>query len=175
MTHILLHRLLLPVALLAFQTASLAHEGHDHSEPPAATTHAAPRFAASSERFELVGVVEGRALNLYLDAADTNTPITAAHIELEIAGAKLNATEKPDGLYTVSLPAELKEGTLPIMATLTVGDEIDLVAGELEIAHDDDHPTPAPRPGNRLWLAAAALAALLAGITLYLKRRGGAA
>ncbi|MEY3201370.1 MAG: hypothetical protein RIR70_920, partial [Pseudomonadota bacterium] len=58
MTHFLIHRFFLLGALLALHGASLAHEGHDHSEAPPATTASTPRFAASSERFELVGVLE---------------------------------------------------------------------------------------------------------------------
>lgn len=45
-----------------------AGEGHDHGEAPAAAAGSAlPRFSAGSELFELVGVLNGKQLTLYLD------------------------------------------------------------------------------------------------------------
>ena len=58
-----------------------ADDGHDHAGPAPATAGAAtPRFTASSEAFELVGVLQGRRLTLYLDRVADNTPVKGATI-----------------------------------------------------------------------------------------------
>lgn len=122
--------------------AALAGPGHDHGDrAPTATGPALPRFAATSELFELVGVLDGRRVTLYLDRTADNAPVTGAQIELEIAGAKL-PVEARDDVYEVELAAEPKPGVLPVTATVTAGQDVDLLAGELDI-HDDEHSSDA--------------------------------
>ena len=66
--------------------------GHDHGgSTPAATGPGLPRFAAVSELFELVGVLNGKQITLYLDRAADNSPVTEARIEIEIGGKKFVA------------------------------------------------------------------------------------
>lgn len=132
----------LSVAAAAFlPPLARAGEGHDHGEAaPAATGPALPRFAAVSETFELVGVLNGKQITLYLDRAADNTPVPDAQIEIEIAGTKLKA-EKHEDAYEVVLAAEPKPGVLPITATVTAGADTDLLAGELDLherAHADE-------------------------------------
>jgi hypothetical protein len=152
----------------------LAHagDGHDHGPAaPAPNGQALPRFAAASELFELVGVLDGRRLTLYLDRAADNTPVTGARIELDIAGTKLQA-EPHDDSYDVMLAAEPKPGVLPITATVTAGQEVDLLAGELDL-HEDAAPSAArlARPWMQVagWAAAGAVA--LAGLAMLARRR----
>ena len=84
-TSALLSLLGLLVALSA--TAGPGHDhDHDHDAPAATAPAALPRFAASSELFELVGVLDGKTLTLYLDRAATNEPLTQAALELELGG-----------------------------------------------------------------------------------------
>ncbi len=60
-----------------------AGDGHDHGDaPPAASGPALPRFAAVSDLFELVGVLDGKRLTLYLDHAADNRPVKDAKLEL---------------------------------------------------------------------------------------------
>ena len=83
---------------------SLAHagEGHDHGDAaPVARGAALPRFPAVSEAFELVGVLNGRQITLYLDRSADNSPVTEALIELEIGGAKLKAEKHEDAFEVV--------------------------------------------------------------------------
>ena len=175
---------MLVIAAVLFVPA-LAHagDGHDHGEAaPAAAGTALPRFAAVSDAFELVGVLDGKRITLWLDRADDNAPVTGARIELDIAGEKLQAGQHDDA-YEVVLASELQPGVLPITATVTAGSEIDLLAGELDL-HEDAHAdaaTPA-RPWVRYaaWAAgiAAALAALLVigrRMAASRQRRAGAA
>jgi hypothetical protein len=128
--------------LLCACGAALAGEGHDHGDAPAATGGPAlPRFAAVSETFELVGVLNGRQITLYLDRSADNSPVRDAQIELEISGAKFKAEAHGDAEYEVVLAEAPKPGVLPITATVSVGQDADLLAGELDLheaAHADE-------------------------------------
>ena len=170
----LLAPLLAPLLVLLLGQAPLpaqAHDGHDNA-PAAAPAQAAPRFALDSELFELVGVVNGHTLALYLDRADDNRPVPGAQLELELAGQRLAVTPVGDGEYRAELAAPLTEGSLPVTATVVAGDDSDLLAGAL----DWHAPTAAPSPGTggrMRWLAGAAgaLAALGAALWAWRGRR----
>lgn len=134
----------LTAALLSHPLPAAAGPGHDHGDAaPAATGTALPRFAAVSETFELVGVLDGKQLTLYLDRFADNAPVRGAQIELEIAGTPFKAVAQGDDVYEVVLKEAPQPGVLPITATVTAGAEIDLLAGELdlhEVAHTDEAP-----------------------------------
>ena len=148
-----------------------ADDGHDHGHgdaAPIATGPALPRFAAVSDAFELVGVLDGRRITLWLDRAADNAPVTDARIELEIAGEKLEA-DKHDDVYEVMLAARPEAGVLPIIAMITVGGEVDLLSGELDY-HDEAHvgagTTATPWTRHAGWAAggvAAVVVLLVAG------------
>jgi len=170
----LLAPLLAPLLALLLGQAPLpaqAHDGHD-TAPAAAPAQAAPRFTLDSELFELVGVVNGHTLALYLDRADDNRPVPGAQLELELAGQRLAVTPVGDGEYRAELAAPLTEGSLPVTATVVAGDDSDLLAGAL-----DWHAlaaAPSPGSGGRMrWLAGAAgaLAALGAALWAWRGRR----
>ena len=158
----------LPAAVVAaamlVASPTWAGPGHDHGDSaPAAVGQVLPRFSAVSETFELVGVLSGKQLTLYLDRFADNSPVRGAQIELEIGGAKFKArtSEGPQGddKYEVVLPEAPKPGVLPVTATVTAGNEADLLAGELDI-HEATHVDEA---GHRhSWTAYAGWA--LAGI-----------
>jgi len=127
------------VAAILVAAPAWAGEGHDHGEAaPAAVDQALPRFTAESETFELVGVLSGKQITLYLDRFADNSPVRDARIELEIGGAKFKAEKQGEDKYEVVLPEAPKPGVLPVTATVTVGNEADLLAGELDI-HDAAH------------------------------------
>jgi len=133
----------LPAALFAaallIASPTWAGPGHDHGDAaPAAVGQALPRFTAVSETFELVGVLSGKQITLYLDRFADNSPVRGAQIELEIGGAKFKAEKHGDDEYEVVLPEAPKAGVLPVTATVTAGNEADLLAGELDI-HDMAH------------------------------------
>lgn len=145
----------LPSAACYFVAAALAAsllsapadagEGHDHGDAPAsATGPGLPRFVAVSDTFELVGVLKGKQLVLYLDRTDDNSPVRDAQIELDIAGTKFNAQKQGEDEYEVVLPEAPKPGVLVITATVTAGAESDLLGGELDL-HDDSQSGAAVR------------------------------
>ena len=71
-------------SLLLGSSATWAGDGHDHGEAaPAPAAAALPRFAAVSDDFELVGVLNGQRLTLYLDHAADNRPVTDGELTLD--------------------------------------------------------------------------------------------
>jgi hypothetical protein len=164
---------------------ALAGDDHDHGDAaPAASGTALPRFAAVSEIFELVGVLDGKQVTLYLDRFADNAPVRGAQIELEIAGAKFKAEKQGDDAYQVTLKDTPKPGVMPITATVTAGSDVDLLAGELDLHEEAHSHEPAHAPAwKRLagWVAGGllALAALVFGGRRLMSARqvrdGGAA
>lgn len=156
------------VAAILVPSHAWAGEGHDHGDAtPAAVGAALPRFTAESETFELVGVLRGKQITLYLDRFADNTPVRDAQVELEIGGAKFKAEKQGDDEYEVVLPDAPKAGVLPVTATVTAGKEVDLLAGELDI-HEKAHANDAAHARSwteyAAWMAAGfAALALLAG------------
>lgn len=162
------------IPLLAVSAAH-ADDGHDHGDaPPTATGPALPRFAATSEAFELVGVVNGRQLTLYLDHADSNRPVEKARLELEIGDQKINVQPHAEGEFEATLAQPLQPGTFPVTATVTTGASTDLLAGELDL-HGDEHAeeaTASPWPRRAGWIGGAL--AVLVALAWGLRRRGAA-
>src|SRR5262247_1032638 len=72
--------------LRAGADAAIAHEGHDHGAEISAgqDVPTSPRVIATSERYQLVGIVEGEVLVIYLDHAEDNAPVTTASLEVSI-------------------------------------------------------------------------------------------
>lgn len=158
---------------------ALAGDGHDHGEAPApaaAAGTALPRFAATSDLFELVGVLDGQKIALYLDHAGDNSPVKDARLELDIAGTSVPVTRVAEGEFQATLAASLAEGVSPVTATVAAGNETDLLAGEIDLhpaARTDVAPASLAR---RFALIAGAVAAvLLALAAAWRLRRGRAA
>lgn len=138
-------------AALLLPLAASAGDGHDHGDTPAAAGPALPRFAAASESFELVGVLDGRQITLYLDRSADNAPVAGARIEIELAGHKHLAQphpQQPDA-YQVMLGAAPAPGVLPVTAIVTAGQETDLLAGELDLHPHGQDDKPANQPANQ--------------------------
>lgn len=158
-------------ATLLAPALTQAGEGHDHGDAtPVAAGPALPRFSAVSEDFELVGVLSGKQITLYLDRAADNAPVNDAQIELEISGAKLKA-QKHDDSFEVVLAVEPKPGVLPITATVIVGNEVDLLASELDIheeAHTETIVSGTPWTRYMAWIIAAGFILLA---LLFVSRR----
>ena len=164
--------------LLAFAAglspAARADAGHDHGATPAAAPSAAlPRFAATSDLFELVGVVDGTRLTLYLDHSADNSPVKDAKLELEFGGARIDVKPRADGEFEATLAQPLEPGTVAVTATVAAGAETDLLAGEIVIAA----PVQAEALSTPAWrgIAGWSVAGLaLLGLLAWLARRTAA-
>ncbi|MBV2133179.1 hypothetical protein KRX52_10230 [Pseudomonas sp. MAP12] len=124
--------------IAAAPPATQAGEGHDHGEAPATPTgQALPRFAATSDTFELVGVLDGHDLTLWLDHAADNSPVEGASLELEIGGVKVEAEQHEAGEFEAELAEEPEEGEVAIKAKVVVGQRTELLSGDLDIHHEE--------------------------------------
>jgi hypothetical protein len=181
MTHLPNFKLLYLAMLLGMSSpVALAGDGHDHGEAPAAASGPAqPRFAATSDLFELVGVLDGKKLTLYLDHAADNSPVKDAKLEVEVGGTKLSLQRLAQGEFEAELPAPAPEGSLTVTATVIAGNETDLLAGELDIHLDTHAPETSAASSNRAvagWGAGAlGLLALLFGLRRSRASRTGGA
>jgi hypothetical protein len=164
--------LLLPLAVLAaWPRAALSGDGHDHGERAMPAQAALPRFTATSEAFELVGVIDGKQLTLYLDHAPTNAPVKDARLALSVGGVQVVTKAQGEGEFSATLAEAPKPGVTPVTATITAGNESDLLAGEIDIHAEEHADGPAPRSWQ-FWAACGAGAAvMLAGLAAWRKRR----
>jgi hypothetical protein len=143
--------------------------GHDHDAPAAAAGSTLTRFAAVSEAFELVGVVKGKQLAIYLDRFEDNSPVPDAKLELEVGGKKVLVSVHAPGEYEATLPQELKLGVTPVTVSLDVKGETDLLAGAIDI-HADEHEH-ATGGGWRQYAAWGATALLVLGAAAAVARK----
>lgn len=149
-----------------------AGPGHDHGdEAPTASGPSLPRFVAHSDSFELVGVLDGKTITLYLDQAASNTPVTKAQLEIEFAGAKLQAVAQADGSFRVELPQAPKPGVIPITATVSTDSDADLLAGELDLHGEAEEKPHVHRPNWVSVLIAAMGAPVVLGSVVLWNRR----
>lgn len=142
---------------------AVADDGHGHDEAPSsAEASTLPRFDAVSEKFELVGILDGASLTLYLDHYADNRPVQDARIALLAGDAAVSAEAHGEGEFHAELPMIPLRGALPVVATVTVGEEMDLLAANLDIhAEDEEDETRAASPAR-----ARAFPIALAGIAI---------
>lgn len=128
--------LLAPLVLIfLLSVASLAaHEGHDHGAPPApVATSGSPRIALHSDAYELVGVLRGDRLTLFLDRYAGNAAVIDAGLVVTIgAGADIAATLTPEGTYVVASDQFAGSGPLELVFAITHPEGDDLLIGTLE-------------------------------------------
>ena len=118
---------------------AIAGAGHDHGEAaPQAQGTALPRFVAVSEDLEMVGIVNGKQVTIYLDRFKDNSPVNDAQIDIDIEGSKYKAEKHGVGEYEVFLKDMLKPGVIAITATIQAGDLNDLLATELDLHENKD-------------------------------------
>src|SRR5262245_38301222 len=76
---------LLLVASLAWVAPLFAHEGHDQEPPPSTVgTTGKPRLAVQSEAYQVVAILDGQQLTIYLDRFTDNSPVTDANVSVAI-------------------------------------------------------------------------------------------
>jgi hypothetical protein len=164
--------LLVTCMLLLGAAPARAAGGHDHGDAPAVVADSAlPRFAATSELFELVGVIDGRKVTLYLDYSATNAPVKDARLELEIGGQKLTVSPHAAGEFEATLAQALPVGVTSVTATVITPKDSDLLAGEIDL-HEAPHNDAEKHVHSRTEQAGWVLGGLTAlGLLVWLGRR----
>ncbi|MXQ12297.1 efflux RND transporter periplasmic adaptor subunit [Microvirga makkahensis] len=138
--------------LTTIATAAVAHEGHDHgSPPPAAVTTNNPRVTAQSDAYELVGVLRGERLGIFLDRFASNEPVTDARITVTIGGdEEAQAEAAADGTFAVASPKFAGEGPLELIFAVTAPSGDDLLIGTLQLPAKAVATAPTPARGTPL-------------------------
>ena len=129
----ILAALLVPLVLSA-----RAHEDHDHGPAEAIAGQLAPRVAARSELFEVVGILRGERLVIYLDRFASNEPVTSADIAVMIGDTTepVNAERSAQGSYTLVSPRFKAAGPIELVFSITGEAGEDLLAGTLTVPSD---------------------------------------
>lgn len=151
-------------APLLVPTLALAHEGHDHGAPVVTVNESAqaPRFVATSEDFEVVGVLVDRRLTLYLDDARSNAPIDGATLEVAADTFKGVAVRDSAGTYVLPLSAAPAVGKHALTISVEAPAGSDLLVATLDVPA----ASAAAGRGASDWLAATRW--LLGGGTILL-------
>lgn len=165
-------------AILLFTTtlAAFGHGGEDHGAPPPPISRdVAPRAVAATEEFEVVAVLEGKQLVLYVDRFASNEPVTAAKVELEGAGLKGLANESVPGTYVMELAAALPPAKHVLTISIEAANTTDLLTATLDTSF------PAITSGHAfdwtIWIfgTVVALLILVSGIRLVARHYRGKA
>ncbi len=149
-----------------------ASDGHTHAEAaPIPVTPSAPRAVAATEDFEVVAVLEGKHLVVYVDRFASNEPVAKAKVEVEGAGLNGLAKEATPGAYVMDLAAALPPAKHALTISIEAGDSADLLTATL----DTSAAAPAA-PHARSWSewmvwGLAAVLLLASGALLAARRR----
>src|SRR6516162_1368985 len=102
---------------LAGATApSTAHEGHDLVTVEAGgAARSQPRLVVDSESYELVAVLEGQRLTIYLDRFGDNSPVTDAKVAVTVNEETVAAETEADGTYSLISPQFVRGGLFELV------------------------------------------------------------
>jgi len=152
--------------IAGFFAVASAHEGQNHDKElkPQNNVAAAPTLTAVSENYELVAIVQGRQMTVYLDQFESNAPVIDADLDFDFSGTGVKATRNADGTYSVVLPknADLKS-TMPVTITILAAAGPDLLSGDLVIPKSEAHSS-----WSALWVVAIVAACLIALLLIWL-------
>ena len=170
-----LRHLLTGAVALLLAGLAVAGPGHDHGDAvPAAAGAASPRFEATSEMFEAVGILQTSELSVFVDRYADNTPVLKAKVELESGSLKAVGQFHADrGDYGFANVAFQKPGTYPITLTITAGDDVDILAGNLVVPDTHAGHVHASVPYAAVIGIFAAIAVVAAIGWFLLRRRTG--
>ena len=146
-------------------------DGHSHG-PAAApvTTPMAPRAVAATEEFEVVAILDGKQLLVYVDRFATNAPVTQAKVEIDGAGLKGLARETAPGVYAMNITKPMSPNKYPLTIGIEVGDTADLLTAALDIPHADEAAEHAPW-WRQWWIGMTAVLLILTVVAGWVARR----
>jgi RND family efflux transporter MFP subunit len=122
-------------------SGSFAHEGHDHNDGrPPLPTSTYPRVTTKSELYEVVGILKGGHLAIYLDELGTNRPVTEAQLRVTIGdGEPIEAGPAENGVFAISSPRLAEAGSVEVLFDISASHGDDLLVGNIS--------TPQASPG----------------------------
>lgn len=155
-------------ASLAFAGPTAAHEGHD-AGPPAVEnpTSGQPRTVATSEDYEIVALLKGSELLVYVDRFSDNSPLTQGTLTVTIGTDEIRAETVTGGVFKLQSAALQKPGKHELIFSVQENEKSDLLIASLEVpasAHDETEAAPSSTPALvRIKTAITQLTALQAG------------
>jgi len=169
-------------AMLFIAATAMAGPGHDHGgeATPRGAGPTQPRFATHTELFEVVGIVEGEKLVLYVDRYESNGPVTNAKLEIESGSFKAVAQIDPErGVYSVVADPFKQPGSYPIQIVVSAGSDTDLLGADLVVAdahagHEHGRDSSVLRHHAIETVAVATVMMLLGWLWIRRGRRGAA-
>src|SRR5262245_60862011 len=128
--------------------AGYAHESHEHAPPTSgASTGGRPRLATKSEAYELVAILDGERLTIYLDRAEDNAPVANATISVAIDGESVAAEPGPEGTYVLT-SSRFAGPRVELVFDIRAPEVDDLLIGNLLLAND---AAPQGKPAATSW------------------------
>jgi membrane fusion protein, heavy metal efflux system len=142
-------------------SAAFAHEGHEHDDATrsALAPSTYPRITAHSELYELVGIVRGERLSIYLDRFATNESVSDAKVKVAVGDAEpVDAEPTENGIYTIPFPRLARTGSVEVVFSVTAASGDDLLVGSLTVpSNTEPSDTGASSIGAlSLWIASIA-------------------
>lgn len=114
-----------------------AHPGHDHDAGPAPAVAVMPRAESYSDRLELLVMLDGSDLLIFLDDFATNAPILAADVLVETRTPQgleeFQVHDEGDGVYRLSAPWLTEPGRHDVLVSVQDDAGFDLLIARLEI------------------------------------------
>src|SRR5262245_52168898 len=123
------------------RSAPFAHEGHedDDATRSALASSTYPRVNAQSELYELVGILTGERLSIYLDHFATNEPVADAKVKVGIGDTEpVDAEPMENGIYTMSFPRLATTGSVEVVFSVRAASGDDLLVGSLTLPSDTE-------------------------------------
>ena len=135
---------------LAWAAAGYAHEGHEQHAPPTsgATASGLPRLVTKSEAYELVAILQGERLTIYLDRVEDNAPVANATISVAIDGESVAAEPGADGTYGLTSSRFTGPRVVELVFDIRAPEVDDLLIGNLLLAND---AAPQGKPAATSW------------------------
>jgi len=125
-------------------------EGHSHDNPQAVSAQS-PRVVATSESFQLVGILKGGRLTIYLDREPDNVPVTDANITVSSASSSADASSLADGTFEIAAGDWAKPGENEMQFVVVAGGKTDLLGGVLIVPDDGAAGAAAPHAHSHVW------------------------
>ncbi len=168
-THYLVQ--LIAALTLTISPTSYAGPGHDRGDekPNQQQAKTLPRFYAESDLYELVGVIRGKQITLYLDRYATNEAVKGANLEVEIDGVKMAVKPHGDGEYLIELKDKIKDQPTPISITINDGGVNDILVSTIDLSQFENSSVM----NWKAWLKLLVLMCFVAGVTYWSYRNRG--
>lgn len=167
--------MLVLLSVLLGATPLRAHEGHDHGDGAPAVAPAASvaaRFSARTDVFEVVGVLAGGELWLFVDRAANNAPVDQAEVELESGGYKARAERSAPAVYRLKAGPLANAGKHAVTLSVSAGDDADLLVASFDSTPAALAAAAVVTDPRRPWMAGGALLlAAIAGGVWFIRRR----